>query len=170
MVDYTTIRQTLQRVEMEYSKYMSTPDPDMPQLLSKLAILEFCGWLEVSIDSILYDYLDSHLIDTNGKRIIKGFVKDVYGFSFERHIYKVFSLVVGSNNWENIFDTLSATDKSNFESIVDTYSQIRNKVAHCNTIIGVTPHYNTPSQVISDFNKIEPAIRCIETSVISLRQ
>ncbi len=170
MVDYTTIRTVLQRIEVEYNNYMTSSDPYMPQLLSKLAVMEFCGWIEESIDNILYDYLDNHLIDNNGKRIIKGFVKKVYGFSFEENIYKIFAIVVGANNWENIYDSLSTIDKNNFKSIVNTYSSIRNGAAHSNTVIGVTLNYNTPSQVISDFSKIEPAIKSIEASVANLRQ
>lgn len=170
MVDYTTIRTVLQRIEVEYNNYMTSSDPYMPQLLSKLAVMEFCGWIEESIDNILYDYLDNHLIDNNGKRIIKGFVKKVYGFSFEENIYKIFAIVVGANNWENIYDSLSTIDKNNFKSIVNTYSSIRNGAAHSNTVIGVTLNYNTPSQVISDFSKIESAIKSIEASVANLRQ
>ena len=149
---------------------MDSSDVHMPQLLSKLATMEFCGWIEESIDEILKNYLDSHLIDANGKAIIQRFINQIYGFSYEDHIYKLFSLVLGANNWENILDTLSVTDKSNLSSISTDYSKARNRAAHKNTIIGITPSYNAPSQVLLDFIKIESAIKVIETQVANLRQ
>ena len=55
MVDYTTIRTILQKIEGEYNNYMVSSDVHMPQLLSKLATMEFSGWIEVSIDEILHN-------------------------------------------------------------------------------------------------------------------
>lgn len=170
MVDYTTIRTILQKIEGEYNNYMVSSDVHMPQLLSKLAMMEFSGWIEVSIDEILHNYLDNHIVDPNGRTIINKFIKDIHGFSFDNHIYKIFSLVIGANNWENVLDTLSSTDRNNLESITTTYYNQRNNAAHRNTIIGVTPSYNAPSQVLLDFNKIESAIRIIESQVANLRQ
>ena len=113
MVDYTTIRKILQKIEGEYNNYMVSSDVHMPQLLSKLATMEFSGWIEVSIDEILHNYLDNHIVDPNGRTIINKFIKDIHGFSFDNHIYKIFSLVIGANNWENVLDTLSSTDRNN---------------------------------------------------------
>lgn len=170
MVDYTTIRTILQKIEREYNNYMVSSDVHMPQLLSKLAIMEFCGWIEESIDEILHNYLDSHIVDLQVKNNIKVFVKDVHGLSFDKHIYKIFPLVIGANNWENVLDALGSADRNNLESITNTYHRQRNSAAHVNTIIGVTPSYNAPSQVMLDFNNIESAIRVIETQVKNLRQ
>ena len=170
MVDYTEIKIVLQRIDAEYSHYMSSGDTHMPQLLSKLATMEFGGWIEVSIDEILYNYLDNHIVDSNGKNIIKRFIKNIHGFSFNDHIYKIFSIVIGANNWENVLDELNIADRNNLESIADTYSRERNEFAHKNTIIGVTTTYRSPSQVLADFNNIESAIKSIENSVASLRQ
>ena len=149
---------------------MSSSDVHMPQLLSKLATMEFCGWIEESIDEILHNYLDSHIVDLQIKNNIKAFVKDIHGLSFDKHIYKLFPLVIGANNWENVLDALSIADRNNFTTIANTYQKKRNSAAHVNTIIGVTSSYNAPSQVLLDFNKIESAIRIIESQVANLRQ
>lgn len=168
MVDYTTIRNTLVRIEAEYSSYMSTADPYMPQLLSKLAVLEFCGWIEESIDEILYNYLDNHIVDDNGRNIIKKFINNIHGFSFTDHMFRGFSLVIGANNLENILDELTPVDRGNLESILAAYHKERNEAAHKNTIIGVTRNFKSPSQVLTDFNKIESAIHTIERKVCRL--
>jgi hypothetical protein len=170
VVDYTTIRTVLQKIEGEYNKYMVSSDIHMPQLLSKLATMEFCGWIEESIDEILHNYLDSHIVDLQVKNNIKDFVKDIHGLSFDKHIYKIFPLVIGANNWENVLDALSIADRNNFRTIANTYHKQRNSAAHVNTIIGVTSSYNAPSQVLLDFNKIESAIKIIESQVANLRQ
>lgn len=149
---------------------MDSSDVHMPQLLSKLATMEFSGWIEVSIDEILHNYLDNHIVAPKGRTNINKFIKDIHGFSFDNHIYKIFSLVIGVNNWENVLDTLSSIDRNNLESITNTYYNQRNNAAHVNTIIGVTSSYNAPSQVLLDFNKIESAIKIIESQVANLRQ
>lgn len=149
---------------------MVSSDVHMPQLLSKLATMEFSGWIEVSIDEILHNYLDNHIVNPKGRTNINKFIKDIHGFSFDNHIYKIFSLVIGANNWENVLDTLSSIDRNNLESITNTYYNQRNNAAHGNTIIGVTSSYNAPSQVLLDFNKIESAIKIIESQVANLRQ
>lgn len=62
MVNYTDIEAKLQRLDTEYNNRIL--DPDLPIFFSKLAVIEFSGWMEDSVDSILYDYIDNHIVDS----------------------------------------------------------------------------------------------------------
>lgn len=165
MIDRVNILHTLKRLDAEYNNNMS--DPDLPQLFSKLAVIEFCGWIEDSYDTILYDYIDKKIIDAECIKIIKGFVKDNNGFAYKSHTFKTFSIVLGANNWENILDKLGPANKASFESILSSYKDSRNSAAHTN-VKGSTKVYNSPSLVICDFQKLLPILLIIENEVNNL--
>lgn len=165
VVDSAQINSNLRRLDTEYNRTIEE-DPELPLFYSKLAVIEFGGWLEESFDEILLNYIDSHIVNSNCHSIIAKLIRRNYGFKFEDNIYKIFSIVIGANNWENIIDVLQqGANFSNLESILNQYSESRNKMAHTYSKNMMTPHYKAPSQVISDFNKILPAIQEIEEEV-----
>ncbi len=96
-------------------------------------------------------------------------MKKINGFSYENHIYHIFSLVIGVNHWENVLAKVAPQDRDYLESITKSYSEERNRAAHVHTIAGVTTSYRAPSQVLADFFKIKPAIQTIEREVNALR-
>ena len=159
MIDKTDILQTIKRLDQEYNNHIE--DPDLPIFYSKLAVLEFSGWIEQSFDTIMYEYLDLHIVNEDSKNIFKSFIKGNYGFRYETNIYKTFSIVLGANNWENILDSIPFSDIQNFKDILHQYCRIRNSAAHT-SIKGSTATYIAPSQVIVDFNRFLPAISIIE--------
>lgn len=162
MIDKTKILQTLQRLDTEYNNYIS--DPEMPIFFSKLAIMEFCGWIEMSYDSILQEYVDSHIVDQDCRNIIHGFIRKNHGFAYESNIFQTFAIVLGANTWENILDVMSDKEKVDFKNTLEEYSKNRNTAAHTN-IAGTTNTYKAPSEVIKTFQLFLPAIQKIETEV-----
>lgn len=166
MVNYTEIENILRKLDLEYNNFSS--DIQMPILFSKLAVIEFCGWIEESFDQILFDYIDSHIIYTDNSKVIKKFIDDTYGFNYEKHTFKIFSAVIGINDWENILDQLPIVDSLNFKTILKNYSKIRNTAAHTHSPMGTTKSFDTPSMVLGNFNKIKPAIEAIEIEINKL--
>ncbi|WP_071145648.1 hypothetical protein [Bacteroides ihuae] len=166
MIDYTNIESTLRKLDFEYSEQIS--DPQMPILFSKLAVIEFCGWIEESFDDVLYQYIDNHINGTNYQRLIRTSINKNHGFDYENQTFKLFSIVIGIKNWENILDRLPVLALTNFQTILRDYSQIRNRAAHTYTLIGTTRTFDTPSVVLSNFNKIKNPISIIETEIQSL--
>ena len=55
MINYIDIENTLIKLDLQYS---TTIDSHDQILYSKLALLEFSGWLEESFDEILHEYLN----------------------------------------------------------------------------------------------------------------
>lgn len=166
MIDYIKIKNTLDRLDVEYNNQIS--DIQMPILFSKLAVIEFCGWIEESFDDVLYQYIRNHIIDSDHIRITRSFVNKNYGFDYENHTFKLFSIVLGINNWENILDKVSPIDLTNFQTILKNYSTIRNRAAHTYTPIGTTRVYDAPSVVLGEFNKIKRPIEIIENEINQL--
>ena len=165
MIDYTTINITLTLLD---AQYMGTVDVNMQTLYSKLAVLEFCGWLEVSFDTLWHDYVDRNLAVPDNVTRIKKIIKKNYGFAYNDNIYPLMCSVLGVNNWENILDAFPTADFANMNAVLNSYISIRNSAAHTNTTPGVTPSFMAPSSVMYDYNKVKPAFQYLERSFNAL--
>lgn len=139
-------------------------DPLLPILLSKTALIEFSGWIEQSMDQILYDYLDSHICETYIIKYIKDQIKKNYGFKYENNILRILSITIGAYNLENVFDKINI---NLLKTLLDKYSNKRNNAAHTHTL-GTTTTYDAPSVILNDFKCVKPIITAIEHEVQSL--
>ena len=157
MVNYVDIENTLNYLDSTYLASMS--DPLLPILLSKTALIEFSGWIEQSMDQILYDYLDSHICETYIIKYIKDQIKKNYGFKYENNILRILSITIGAYNLENVFDKINI---NLLKTLLDKYSNKRNNAAHTHTT------YDAPSVILNDFKCVKPIITAIEHEVQSL--
>ena len=155
MIDYSSIQSTLNLLDNEYGRASSA---DLMALYSKLAVLEFSGWIEESFDTLCKDYIANCVAMPDNQQRIDGIIRKVYGFSYDTNVYPMMCSVLGINNWENVLDSFPSTDYSNMISVLSNYTTIRNQAAHKNSIPGITPIFNAPSTVISDYNRLKPAV------------
>lgn len=162
MVNYVDIENTLNYLDSTYLASMS--DPLLPILLSKTALIEFSGWIEQSMDQILYDYLDSHICETYIIKYIKDQIKKNYGFKYENNILKILCITIGAYNLENV---LRKINSAQLKALLNTYSDKRNRAAHTH-ILGTTAKYDAPSLILNDFHQIKPIISTIENEIRSL--
>ena len=162
MVNYVDIENTLNYLDSTYLASMS--DPLLPILLSKTALIEFSGWIEQSMDQILYDYLDSHICETYIIKYIKDQIKKNYGFKYENNILRILSITIGAYNLEKVFDKINI---NLLKTLLDKYSNKRNNAAHTHTL-GTTTTYDAPSVILNDFKCVKPIITAIEHEVQSL--
>lgn len=165
MVDYSSIFNTLSLLDIEYGRATGVA---LPLLFSKLAVIEFCGWIEESFDTLCRDYISSCIVNVDNQNKIESAIKKNYGFSYDMNVYPMMCRVFGINNLENILDSFPPVHYNNMVSLLATYTNQRNRAAHVNTIIGVTPAYLAPSAVISDYNKIKPAFQYLESAISAL--
>lgn len=164
--DYLTIETILVALESQYSSSILSTDLTLPIAYSKLAVLELGGWIEESVDVILYNYIDNRLLTNDCKDRIKSIIKKNNGFTYKDHVFHLFICTLGANNWENIVDIVGNSQISMLDSKFATYTEQRNKAAHTYQL--VTPRYYAPSQVITDFRTIRPIMEKIEDEVIKL--
>ena len=165
VVNYSNIENTLANLDNTYLEYVSDSNCELPILLSKTALIEFSGWIEQSIDQILYDYLDNHIVEININTYIKNQIRKNYGFKYENNILRILSITIGAYNLENVLDKI---DVYMFKTILNKYSGNRNKAAHTHTV-GTTTTYDAPSTILNDYRRIKPIITTIEQEVCSLR-
>lgn len=162
VVDYIKIERTLKTLDSKYSESMT--DMDLPILFSKMSIIEFSGWIEQSMDQILNEYLNTHIVEGYITKYIQQQIKNNHGFHYKNNILKILSMTIGAYNLENILDKI---DPTLFRTILNKYSKERNAVAHTH-IAGITPSIITPSITLQDFKNIKPIITTIEKEINSL--
>lgn len=162
MVNYIDIEQTLIHLDTAFQNSMS--DPSLPILLSKTALIEFSGWIEQSMDVILHEYLDNHVCDAQIVSYIKDQIKKNYGFKYKDNVLRIISMTIGAYHLEDVLDKINVAV---FQSILDQYSQNRNKAAHTH-IAGTTTTFNAPSIVLGHFRQIKPIIVIIENEIQNL--
>ncbi|WP_278575084.1 hypothetical protein [Alloprevotella tannerae] len=162
MVDYKNIENTLKQLDSMYLKY--TGDPSFLIILSKTALIEFCGWVEQSIDQILNEYVQSHMKEQNMINYTNSQIKKNYGFKYENNILKILCITIGAYNLENV---LRKINSAQLKALLNTYSDKRNRAAHTH-ILGTTAKYDAPSLILNDFHQIKPIISTIENEIRSL--
>ncbi len=111
--------------------YRDTHSPKKAEFYSKLAVLEFGGWIEVTMDEIIAR-LGNRLIKTepNRKHLAKQIIKTTYGFEYEKHFRKMLINVVGLAGVEKIE---SLVDDSKFQpmiSALENLKKVRDAQAH----------------------------------------
>lgn len=68
-------------------------DADKPLLLSKLAVLELCGWLEERIDEFIREVDEKSLKDS--KWTEDNIISINYGFNYDKHLRRMLCQVLG---------------------------------------------------------------------------
>lgn len=118
------------------------------------------------MDSIVYDYIDNHIVDPIVKQNIKKNIKGNFGFNYYSNLFKVFTSVLGVDTWENIEDKLKPQKLVDLVNITSTFTGIRNKAAHSSIVVTAT--FSSPSTTIAAYNKVKPAMMIIENEIASL--
>ena len=161
MVVKKYILASLAILDREYNNALLSPDPNKAVYFSKLAIIEYCGWLEETIDDIIYSYAKGKIKTAQFEDSLKGKIKKTYGFQYKKHFRPLLVHVVGIIRCERIQRALDSNgDLATLESELDNYVEHRNKAAHT-YINKVLPSYPSPSVILGSLNTVYPILKRI---------
>jgi hypothetical protein len=110
---------------------------ERPKLLSKLAILELCGWIELRMDEITRNVatkLSLDLLWVENKVIAK-----THGFEYHGHFREMLRMLMGEAGILKIEGALGEQeggDLAQLKSMLGSLWEIRGKLAHTNTSAG----------------------------------
>jgi hypothetical protein len=99
------IDSTLATLETWYNE--PTAGPERPKLLSKLALLELCGWLETEQDRILLAVDSACLKDSSWTQ--KEIVEKTFGFDYNKHFRPMMVKLIGEHLMRKLVDQLKAS-------------------------------------------------------------
>jgi hypothetical protein len=164
-VNNTDILQIVNEIKIEYDRNQTKNHYAI--LYSKLAIIEFCGWIEQTFDNIIRDYAQRKLIVSD---IEKAIIKNNHGFRYDNNIRKMLMSCIGINNLENIEDCLEKTSGylTILKTKLDTFTIYRNNAAHTYTPHGTTITYDAPSIILAEIQTITPILQKLEQEIMTL--
>ena len=107
MIAKTYIEANLKGIQRRFDNARTQKEP---LYYSKLAILELCGWIEVSIDDLICRCVRRRVKDTIVmENFEKNVIKPVYGFHYSKHFRKMLCSALGEitvHDIENSIDQL----------------------------------------------------------------
>jgi len=161
VIDAADITNTIDELEQLYNS-----NPAQSNYFSKLALLELCGWLELSMDCIITDCSVVRLtVQSNKDHIENTVVGRTYGFHYDQHFRPMLMKLVGLIKLEQIERVLiTSGELSILESQLGSLYQIRKRAAHTN-INGVTLTYEAPSVIKRYLVTLYPILQKFETAL-----
>ena len=156
MIPSTRLRQTLAYLDSQYSKSLIDPDPVVPTIYCKAAVIEICGWVEQCFDDISIAASPAST-PAKAKSYLSEKVKRINGMDYDKHCKHILVLTLGMDIVVRIEDLIEeSAGISRLRGELTTLCGHRNVAAHTHT--GVTSTYISPSIVINKLNIIEPII------------
>lgn len=149
------VTSTLQALDVWFKE--PTASLDRPKLLSKLAILELCGWLEVEFDRLIRLVEVGRLNDAGW--VDKHVIEKTNGFSYNNHWRPMLCKVVGevfARRVEHEMEVAHPTELDQLKSLLGQLWKDRCSFAHAdmNSNVAAQQMFNAPSWTISQHTKI----------------
>lgn len=123
------VASTLTSIENWYQDVAG--DTAKSTLLSKLAIMEFCGWLEEWMDQLIRDIDEACLKDS--KWIQKSVIDNTHGFHYEKHLRGMLCSVLGEVRMRQIEKDYESKHPGDLEAVQAALGHLwvtRCKLAH----------------------------------------
>lgn len=161
MISNTDIEISITELDILYNS-----NPAQATYFSKLALLELCGWLELSMDCIVKECSDIKLTEQTNKDHIKNKVIGLtYGFHYDKHFRPMLMKLVGLIKLEQIENPLITSGELNIlESNLGSLNETRKRAAHTH-IDGATVTYEAPSRIKQYLITLYPILQKYETAL-----
>lgn len=162
---------TLQELDVWFKE--PTTSDDRAKLLSKLAILELCGWLEVEFDRLIRIVEVGRLNDSNWVEM--NVIKKTNGFAYNDHWRPMLCKVVGevfARRVELAMEDAHPTELDQLKSLLGQLWKDRCSFAHAdmNSNVAAQQTFNAPSWTISQHTKLKEILGRYETVMTAVMQ
>jgi hypothetical protein len=137
---------------------------------SKLAILELCGWIEISMDDIIMGHCGRHVsVPKNTKFVSDDIVKRTYGFDYERNFRRMLINLIGIVTCEKVEAQIPVGIHTRFVAQLHSLKLVRDSLAHTYLKGSVaTMAIDAPSVTKARFTDIYDGLKAFEQSLRSL--
>lgn len=162
MVSKSNILKSLNKLD---KIFRDNPDLKVKSYISKLALLELCGWLEESMDDIINKVAKKKLKESvNQNYVENNIIKSTNGFSYNGHFRYMLIRLVGIIDLEKIERKITITKIDSFRGRLGNLKDKRDSHAHTflkGTITTIQP----PSTTIVEFNNIFKDLKIFEKQI-----
>lgn len=154
MIAFSYIEGNLSSLDQRYGKAKSNVEASY---YSKLATLELCGWIEMSIDDCILRCAYRIVRSREARKLIEERVKRTYGFEYENHFRSLIMSLIGIHGFERVEKRIDQSVIANFRSALGSLKTSRNSLAHTYTR-GATASYDAPSLTLGRYSQVKAGI------------
>lgn len=163
------VESTLKQLDVWFNE--PSQGRDRPKLLSKLATLELCGWIEGEFDRLALLVEDNLLKDR--KWVTDNVISKTSGFDYESHWRRMLCCLVGevfARRIEQKMDADFPGDRDVLKSRLGDLWRIRCEFAHTHVTAPVIAQqrFNAPSWSINQYRVIKKQLDHLETSMLAV--
>lgn len=159
MIAKSYINSTLNSLK---SKFGRTSNQKDALLYSKLAIIELCGWIEISMDDLVLRCGRKKIkTSSNLKYFEEQIVEKTYGFEYKKDFKKMLVYVVGISGFELIESKADPVKLQKLKSQLGNLKKPRNTGAHT-YLKSIAISIDAPSLTIQRFKEIYEGLKDIE--------
>lgn len=159
MITTKRIERTLNFLEAEYNKNMLHRDQEIPILYAKMAILEYCGWLELTFDEIARNCVRRKLRTYSDRKVLEDKISRTHGFTYKENVRPLLAYGLGAIKLKRVESKLNKKGElDTLKSNLTTMNKKRNEAAHTYTSRR-TLRFDAPSIIVTNFRKTEPVLR-----------
>jgi hypothetical protein len=149
------VLQTLQEIDLWFND--PNLDGDKTKLLSKLAVLELCGWIEEEFDRLISVAENSKLGDPQW---LESHIKNTNGFHYLKHWTKMFHGLYGVVFLRRIEAEMESRHPGDLDRLKQSLANLwiqRCKFAHANLSANINslPTFKAPSWVIGEYYSVQ---------------
>ncbi|WP_047533494.1 hypothetical protein [Methylotenera sp. N17] len=160
MIIKKNILKTLTDLDRKYNQSLISPNPNDSIFFSKLAVLEYCGWIEHCFDEIVLRSVQSKLKTQRFKDVLRErVVGNNHGFEYKKHFRPMMLQAIGIVKMEALEFELDVSGQLPvLVSELDNVKTERDSAAHTyseNLLIT----YSSPSVTIQRFKRIFPIVK-----------
>lgn len=154
-----SIEETLKTLDSWFNE--PHQDSDRPKLLSKLALLELCGWLEGTFDELILHVNNITLQDQDWTN--KNIIKKVSGFQYENHLRSMLTKLVGETFAIRVEINIETTEPGELERLKSKLEMLWRKrctFAHNHLVAHIASQttFDAPSLTLREYGEILPLI------------
>ena len=137
---------------------------------SKLAILELCGWIEISMDTLILEHCGKHVAEGKNTKIVQDSVKRTYGFDYDDHFRRMLINLIGAITCERLEARIPVATRTKLAAQLNSLKVIRNGLAHT-YLKGPTAtlRIDAPSFTIARFADIHNGLKAFEVELRALK-
>lgn len=163
------VSSTLSQLDTWYNE--PTIGPERPKLLSKLALLELCGWLEVELDRIVLAVQAICLNDEDWVR--QELIDRTYGFRYHQHFRAMLSQIIGEHAIRKIECEMEHSYPGDIERLVSytsTLWKMRCSFAHADMAnnIATQQKFDAPSWSANQYRLLSKILLRLEATALKI--
>lgn len=151
----------------------SSQNNDRTELLSKLAVLEFCGWLEHWMDDFIVELSSHSTCPANW--VTSNVIDYTNGFEYKKHLRGMLVKIMGEYQvlvGEARFESQHPGDLAQIKSSLSRLWKDRCSFAHSDVSHNIQAQvvFNAPSWTLYQYSMLERKLNCLKAVFVKLVQ